>query len=569
MKKLIALLLCLASVVSVFAGCGGGNNLIANDGKEDTIGTVDLSQEIPDDLTLTIGLPLAGNVEDYDTNAYTLWLESVTGYNLEFVTFQSSAADYKAQLSAMMATGDELPDILYWMDIGKSAYEEYGETGYLVDLAPYYNNKELSEPFWTAMGKLEELDPEQHDYMLNQLNYGQGHMYAYGRIEYGVIDNMPYQAFINQEWLDNLGLKMPTNKDELYNVLVQFRDKDANGNGDPTDEKPLIGYSSEVIYWIINMFVYCNPERWFNVDENNQLYLPQMTDKYREALIFINKLIDEGLMYNSAVSFKFSDVKSLLNPPSGEDCTIGVLVGHPTLVFEANKDSVYYFEAMPYWGYAYRLNQKYTPAVFITKDCEYPLAAWNLLMTMTTEEGAYRQRYGEKEVDWVDADEGATSFLKLKADVKVLNEDAYMGKNNSCWHVVMGTVLIYAENESVQLSDDLDKWTQHKMRIMGDCFANYVEAEENNNPDPKYVYPLVVVPEDVQDADSNERSNSQSLINEARSSFCLGTGTYNDPANDAQWAAYLAELESLGYKTWMSNRQKIYENQYPERIPAK
>lgn len=566
MKKLIALLLCLASVVSVFAGCGGGGGLIANNGQEDTIGTID-NQEIPDDLTLTIGLPQKSTVEDYDTNAYTLWLEEVTGYNLEFVYFQANATDYKAQLSAMLATNDELPDILYGMDVGKSAYEEYGETGYFIDMAPYYNDKELSANFWTEMEKMNELEPDQYEYLLRELNYG-GHMYAYARIEYGVIDNIPYQTYINQDWLDNLGLEMPTNVDELYDVLVAFRDKDANGNGDPNDEKPLIGYSSEIIHWIINMFVYCNPERWFNVDDNNQLYLPQLTEEYRQALIFINKLIKEKLMYNSAVSFSNKDVKSLLNPPSGEDCTIGIVVGHPTLIFEPGKDSVYHYEAMPYWGYAYREAQYYTPAVFITKDCEYPLAAWNLLMAMSSQEGAYRQRYGELGVDYVEADEGAMSFLQQQADIKVLNEDAFTGQNNCCWHQIMGTVLIYAENETVQLSDDLDDWTKHKMRIMGDCYWNYVEAENNNNPDAKYIFPRVVTPEEVSDADSNERGNSQSLINEARSSFCLGTGTYNNPSDDAQWAAYIAEVESLGYKTWMQNRQLVYENQYPERIPA-
>ena len=567
MKKLIALLLCLVSVVSIFAGCdNSGGGLIANDGSDDVIGTVDASQETPDDLTLTIGLPLNGSVEDYDTNAYTLWLEEVTGYDLKFITFQSRAEDYKAQLSAMLATGDELPDILYGVNVGKGAYEEYGETGYFIDLAPYYNNKELSEPFWTEMEKMKELEPDQYDYLLRELNYG-GHMYAYARIEYGVIDNMAYQAYINQTWLNNLGLKMPTNKEELYNVLVAFRDGDPNGNNKP-DEKPLITYSSEGIHWIINMFTYCHPERWFNVDENNQLYLPQLTEDYRQALVWINQLIKEGLMFNSAVSFSNKDVKSLLNPPAGEVGTVGVVVGHPTLIFEPGKPSVYDYEALPYWGYAYREAQYYTPACFITKDCEYPLAAWNLLMAMSTQEGAYRQRYGDKGVDWVDADPGAQSFLQQQADIKVLNEDAFIGKNNCCWHLIMGTVLIYAENETVQLSDDLDEWTKHKMRIMGDCYYNYVDAEKNNNPDAKYLLPNLVVPEEVSDADNNERSNSQSLINEARSSFCLGTGKYNDPTNLALWAEYVAEVESLGYKTWMQNRQLVYENLYPERIPA-
>ena len=47
------------------------------------------------------------------------------------------------------------------------------------------------------------------------------------------------RQFINKKWLDNLGLKMPTTWDELYNVLVAFKEKDANGNGDSNDEIPM------------------------------------------------------------------------------------------------------------------------------------------------------------------------------------------------------------------------------------------------------------------------------------------------------------------------------------------
>lgn len=45
--------------------------------------------------------------------------------------------------------------------------------------------------------------------------------------------------FINKTWLDNLGLEVPTTLGELKDVLVAFRDNDANGNGDASDEIPM------------------------------------------------------------------------------------------------------------------------------------------------------------------------------------------------------------------------------------------------------------------------------------------------------------------------------------------
>ncbi len=47
------------------------------------------------------------------------------------------------------------------------------------------------------------------------------------------------RQYINQQWLDNLGLEMPTTWDELYDVLLAFKQQDANGNGDPSDEIPM------------------------------------------------------------------------------------------------------------------------------------------------------------------------------------------------------------------------------------------------------------------------------------------------------------------------------------------
>lgn len=567
MKKLLALILCLVMAVSVFAGCGGGGGLeAAGEGNEGPVATMD-NKEIPDDLTLTIGIPLSASVEDYDTNAYTLWLEEQTGYDLEFITFQSSSTDYKAQLSTMLATGDELPDILWNFGVGQGAYEEYGASGYFIDMAPYYNDKEgEGKVFWD---RLSNLPQDQQDYVVRQLTAEDGGMYAAARIEYSLIDTMQFQVFINQTWLDKLQLQMPTNIDELETVLRAFRDKDPNGNG-KKDELPLIGNnaagSSSIIKWILNMYCYVDFNKYFNVNDEGKLYLPHITDEYRQALIKINQWIKEGLMFNSAFSMSNKEIKSLLNPPEGEAITVGIFAGHPTLVHEVDNSAIYNYVAMPYWGCAIRNPQYFTPAVFITQDCEYPLAAWRLIMTASTKEGSYRQRYGEYGVDYIDADPGTKSFLGRDAEIKVLNESAFSGQNNCCWHGIMGTILIEAENEVCQLTEDMGEWVNYKMTNMADAYNNYVKAETENNPDPKYIMPDIVTPVEVSDADANERSNSQSVISEALSSFCCGTGVYNNPNDDAQWAAYIKALEDQGYQKWMEYRQAVCEDQFPEQF---
>jgi putative aldouronate transport system substrate-binding protein len=68
--------------------------------------------------------------------------------------------------------------------------------------------------------------------------------------------------WINTEFLKNVGLSAPRTPDEFRAMLIAFRDKDANGNGDPKDEIPFAGaneygvYSAKVDTYLMSAFVY-------------------------------------------------------------------------------------------------------------------------------------------------------------------------------------------------------------------------------------------------------------------------------------------------------------------------
>ena len=63
----------------------------------------------------------------------------------------------------------------------------------------------------------------------------------YNGKNYGVtnpMDAVPMAMFWRKDWLDKLGLEVPTTVDELHDVLYAFRNEDPNGNGQK-DEVPL------------------------------------------------------------------------------------------------------------------------------------------------------------------------------------------------------------------------------------------------------------------------------------------------------------------------------------------
>jgi putative aldouronate transport system substrate-binding protein len=115
-----------------------------------------------------------------------------------------------------------------------------------------------------------------------------------------VAANLP---IINKVWLDRLGLKPPTNIDELYTVLKAFKEKDPNGNG-KQDEIPFTG--SKNTNWVdfLSPFgftdLYGNNFNNTNISnmilkDGKPVFFPA-TKEYKEGLKWANKLFSEGLI---------------------------------------------------------------------------------------------------------------------------------------------------------------------------------------------------------------------------------------------------------------------------------
>ncbi|MBO9598332.1 MAG: extracellular solute-binding protein [Cohnella sp.] len=108
--------------------------------------------------------------------------------------------------------------------------------------------------------------------------------------------------FIRKDWLDKLGLAVPTTSDELLNVLRAFRDNDMNGNG----EKDEIPFSMrENITWGDNIFgMWGVGTAWTEYYYNNEVILGNIHPNILKALEFFQtmskeKLIDSEFLTNN------------------------------------------------------------------------------------------------------------------------------------------------------------------------------------------------------------------------------------------------------------------------------
>ena len=121
-----------------------------------------------------------------------------------------------------------------------------------------------------------------------------GHIYT---IPYVCGDTtVNYSPYINERWLENVGLDMPTTTDEFVEVLRAFKAQDANGNGDPNDEIP---FSADPNSKHIEAMA-----GWFGLPMDNegvaivddQVVFGAVSNKYREFLSWFNGLYEEGLV---------------------------------------------------------------------------------------------------------------------------------------------------------------------------------------------------------------------------------------------------------------------------------
>ena len=552
MKKLLSVVMCMVILVGILSGCGGGSGSSgkSTNGKK----------------TLTIGIPMNTAVIDYETNTFTTWLEEALDCNIEIKLFATGSNDYMTQLSGMMLKGDKLPDVIWnFSGMNGSTWDLYGQDGYLIDLTPYMEDKEGASKVW--WDQVAGLDQEEINNALKRCEDDYGAMYVFPRIETSLIDTMDYMVAVNQTWLDECGLKQPTNTDELYSVLKTFKEKKC---GDKAGYYPLVGGSDstlcgDVINWIINMFIYFDDATYFNLAEDGKtLTTPFTSDKFREALAFCKKLVDEGLLMYGISSQEY---KSIINPADGNS-RVGMVVGHPTLTFLSDDPSIDNFVPLEkYWGYAVRNENEVTLSAGISVDCEDPDLAFKLLMLVSSEEGAYRLRYGELGVDWDWADEGEISFMGLPCTLKVYSETLSTSTQNKTWKNGPG-ILINAENETAQYPN-IDGWIGKRCNLISGIYDSFCAAEVANNP--RYICPSIVLNEKQSKTNEVERTNTQNVIYIMRDTFIKGTsndtilsGAKADINNDAHWQKYLDALEKEGLAAWQAQMQEIFNESYAD-----
>ncbi len=543
-KRVISLVLCVVLLCGLFAGCGGKDK----GGKKSGV--------------LTVGVPQNMNVENYDENALTKYFEEKIGAEIEFVFFNDNASSMEQLLSLMCASEEPLPDVLWgFQDVNKDTMDLYGEDEYLIDLTELIDKH--GKNYKAMLERLPKETRERLDRLI--VNPNNGAIYGMPMVSDYSMDDLQVMSYINQKWLDKLGLKAPTTTEELYNVLKAFKTQDPNGNGQ-ADELPIVGTQSGVASvgtateYIINAFVEYNRESMFNV-KKGKVWSSVDTDEFRQALTYMNKLVKEGLM--SDLSFTIDSHGEYVSTVIGNNDVprVGIFVAHPAAFTASGTSVLSEYTALPALKDATGsgkggLTMVKDPAIqfscYITEDCQDTELAMKFLDTMYLEETAAVMRNGEEGVDWERAE--GKNYLGTDCVIKVINPNAYF-KGNSTWCRMGG---IYAENKycTVIVDDsamsDIAKETN---RLYKESYQVKVAAEKAGNVTKQSVRD-VVYNADEREVRSEYFSAYQSHVRQFIAAAAKGT---KDVTNDAVWKEYTDGLKKYGQSELMKAAQSAYD----------
>lgn len=312
--KLLALLTAGITAASLLAGCGSGSsdNAGTSDAAQESTASEDAATEdaaedtsaedassnedaadtsadasvypLSESGTLTYWLQLNGNVSANftnlgDTELGKKWQED-TGVTIEFQ--HPAAGQENEQFNLMVADGN-LPDIIErgWVNSYPGGPEKAIADGVIIAL------NDVIDQYCPNLKKYLEEHPE-IDRMV-KTDSGTYFAFPFIRGEDGLCYTVG--AFLRQDWLDDLGMEVPTTIDEWHDVLTAF--KEEKGATSPL----CFDYAN---FKMSNPFAFAygagSASSSFILDDNGELVYVYAIDGYKDYLTTMHQWYEEGLI---------------------------------------------------------------------------------------------------------------------------------------------------------------------------------------------------------------------------------------------------------------------------------
>lgn len=482
---------------------------------------------------------------DMVDNYMTEWMEEKTGIHFEWLVPPSTEFNTNFNLNI---ESREYYDFYFGMNLSTAQVWQLAQDGVAMPL------DDLIENYMPNFKAFLEAYPEYRA----ALTAPDGHIYCLLRTDGGIHNLVCQKVFAYEPWVEAAGMTMESiSTPEGFEAYLQYvHDNDMNGNGDPSDEIPLLinsGNLAHVLGFLLAPYE-LQPNKRLNVVDG--VVTPSFTsDSYREGLTWIRSLIEKGLFSIDSFTIDANTLKGIAT--NAETPMVGASGGW----FEST------FTDTSLWAEAYDLYTSVTPLEndkgvratinndgcvqlnsFISTTCPYPEALAKWCDYWYSYEGALANYFGIQGVnwDWVEtpALNGSSKSIVGMAQI----DPEYDSKLNKFrWgDAVAGFRGQTSEIRYSVVNDPI----QGEYHFMNESlrYMDYLPEE--------YIPGSVWFIDDEYEIVTLYESDILSYVNECRAAFLTGTMDIRD---DATWAAYLEEFEYNSMGEWVAAYQSAYD----------
>ena len=562
-RKIVAAILTVVMTTSLLAGCGSSSTdsdsssaeeeteeeTAEEDTTEEDTAEEDTAEEDSSDsgektqlTALFISHSLTQDVEDME------WLQEIeeeAGVEIEWEQIRS---DWDTVKSTRFASGD-IPDLLF-NATADSDYTTY--TGLFLDLTDY-----LSEDLTPNIMAMFEEEPDTEVLATTM----EGAIYGIPKFQ-GKWPSTNSVLFINQTWLDNLGLEQPTTFSELEEVLIAFKEQDANGNGDPDDEIPLdfndwIGGAYSLVNLIGALGIQLTDwgtNGYFAEDGEVKNYT--VDERYKLLMEYFADLYAEGLINTNAITNDYSTFQSLSRGDEDGNALVGVVFGWeetdkfgPTLYeqYEALAPLEYDIdcEAGTYdtrWTYDYNGLNMSANRVAVSAACEDPEAALRFIDLFYDSTVSVEVLFGGI-TDGCVEQTGENSFKVLDP----LDPDTDSGT----WKWTS----TFADNGPMYIREDTEIEMAQDMTYALEEREVYEEALAKVTTEDTYSQMFMKYSEDDQNTMAMLQANVDNIIENEWALWLTG-----EEDIESTWDSYVESVYAAGLDQILEIRQEAFDN---------
>lgn len=241
--------------------------------------------------------------DTYENNAYTRYIkEKLNAQNVD--VFEAKDNEYNNMVNIAISSRN-IPDIML--------IDDYKYLKLLVE-----NNmiEDLTEVYETCTSdRLKDIYSGYGSHVFDDITFN-GKLMALPEtnIEYG-----PNLLWLRKDWMDKLELKAPKTLKDVEYIIKQFIEKDPGGNGYRNTIglvcSPEITSKNGYSYMVQTDIIFANfnsyPKQWVKDDNGNAVY-GSVQHEAKDALAYMNKLYNEGILDNKFLLRAQNNIKELI-----------------------------------------------------------------------------------------------------------------------------------------------------------------------------------------------------------------------------------------------------------------